>query len=228
MRYYVSIEKNIEGFEFYKALWNMRGIVGIRADTMTEGIQKSIEIEKSLTDELYFIDIVADDIDYMPQLRILSAETQAPILIATSKYTEAEHHEALNSGADFFGGYCDNHEQNIVAVVSVINSIDRRARKAKTPSQVMVYKNLLVAPTQRVVFVGDSEIDLTRREFDVLNFLMNNRGLALSFEQIYSHVWYDKSDNSAVESVKTIIKRIRHKIGKYIESVRGIGYKFPT
>jgi hypothetical protein len=75
MKYYISIEKNIEGFDFYKALWSLRGIVGVRADTMDDGIEKAIEIENSKTDELYFIDIVADDIDYMPHLRTLSAKT---------------------------------------------------------------------------------------------------------------------------------------------------------
>jgi CheY-like chemotaxis protein len=138
MRYYLSIEKNIEGFELYKALWNARGIDGVRADSMTEGIERAIGIEKSKMDELYFIDIVADDIDFMLQLPILSAETNAPILIAASAYNEAEHHEALNVGADFYGGYCDTPEQNIHAVTTVISSIVRRARKTKPPSKVIV------------------------------------------------------------------------------------------
>ena len=57
-----SIEKNNEVFELYRVLWNKHGIDGIRVNTMTEGIAKAIEIEKSQTDELYFISIAADDI----------------------------------------------------------------------------------------------------------------------------------------------------------------------
>jgi hypothetical protein len=81
MKHYISIEKNIKIFELYKALWNQHGVTGIRADNMTEGIEKAIEIEKSKADELYFIAIVADDVDFMAQLKILSAETNAPIPI---------------------------------------------------------------------------------------------------------------------------------------------------
>jgi DNA-binding response OmpR family regulator len=228
MRYYISIEKNIEVFNFYKNLWSEHGITGIRAENMTEGIEKAIEIEKSKADELYFIDIVADDIDYMAQLKILSNETTAPILIATSKYNEKEHHEALNNGADFYGGYCKMPEQNIEGVISAINSIDRRARKSKQPSKVMVYRNLLVAPNQRSVFVDNTEIELTKTEFNVLCYLMENRGHALSFEQIYNHVWGDEYDEDIINAVKNIIKRIRHKIDGHIENVWGFGYRLPT
>ena len=59
---------------------------------MTEGIKKAVEIEKSATDELSFIAIVAGNIDYLPQLKILSEETNAPILIATFDYSEDEHY----------------------------------------------------------------------------------------------------------------------------------------
>ena len=56
----------------------------------------------------------------MPQLNILSEEADAPILIATSNCNVIEHHEALNNGADFYGGYCDAPEQNINAVIASI------------------------------------------------------------------------------------------------------------
>jgi hypothetical protein len=57
MRYYISIEKNIEVFEMFKALWAERGVFGIRADSMAEGIERAQEIEKTKTDELYFMPI---------------------------------------------------------------------------------------------------------------------------------------------------------------------------
>ena len=233
MRYYVSIEKNITGFELFKILWEKHGIIGIRADNMIEGIEKAIEIEKSKTKELFFIDIVADDIDYMAQLEILSMETEAPILIATSDYNDKEHHEALNKGADFYGAYCGTPEQNIIAVMSAVNSIDRRARKITQPSKVMVYKNLLIAPVQRSVFVDNTKIELTRTEFDVLLYLMNNRGRVLSFKQIYRHVWKEVYEETAHTVVKNVVQRIRHKIdgqnsaGSFIENVRGVGYTLP-
>ena len=88
MKYYVSIETNVKGFEFFKDLWAKKNIHGIMANSMSEGIERVIEIENRRMSELYFVDIVADDIkDYMERLRDLRKKTTAPILIATSKGT---------------------------------------------------------------------------------------------------------------------------------------------
>jgi AmiR/NasT family two-component response regulator len=62
-----------------------------------------MEIERLKVRELHFIAIVADEIDFMPQLPILSDETSAPILIATSKPDANEREEALNNGANYYG-----------------------------------------------------------------------------------------------------------------------------
>ena len=229
MRYYISIEKNIEVFEQYKPLWHKLGIIGIRADTMTEGIEKAVEIEKSPNNELYFIDIVADDIDYMSQLKILSAETQAPILIATFNPDNDEHHKALNNGADFYGEYCETTEQNIEGVISFINSMNRRSGKTNGRTELVFYNNVLVVPAYRNVFINDVEAGLTKKEFDVLYYLMINRGNVLEFEQIYDHVWgYGESKSTNInESVKAIIKKIRTKTDICIENIRSVGFRIP-
>jgi two-component system alkaline phosphatase synthesis response regulator PhoP len=228
MRYYISIEKNIEVFELYKDLWSLKGIVGIRAGSMTEGIEKAIEIENSKTDELYFIDIVANDIDFMPQLSILSARTSAPILIATSDYDENEHHKAQDNGADFYGKYCETSDKNIKGVVSFINTLNRRAIKPIQPIELIFYGKILISPTHRHVFVDDKETGLTKTEFDVLYYLANNIGHAKTFEQIYDHVWGEESDKSVTEAVKAVIKKIRFKTNVDIENVWGVGYRLPT
>gem|GEM_PF-6625244 len=137
MQYYISIEKNKEVFDYYKPMWKARGVEGIMVETMTEGIRRAVEIEKSETDELFFIDIVADDIDFIPQLKLLSQETNAPILVATSQehYTVKEHHDALSNGADFYAPYCGDPcgkpEDDIEGVLSAISSANQRENKCK-------------------------------------------------------------------------------------------------
>ena len=139
---------------------------------MTEGIAKAIEIEHSKSKQLYFIDIVADDIDYMAQLSILNKETDAPILIATSNYSDDEREEALNNGADFYGKYCENPEKNIRAVESVLKSIGRRATKKTSPPQVIIYKDLLLSfKPNCYVFVGDKRTHLTTAREKAFTFV---------------------------------------------------------
>jgi DNA-binding response OmpR family regulator len=231
MRYYISIETNTEVFDLYKELWSQHGVVGIRADSMTEGIEKAIEIECSKLDELYFIDIVADDVDYMAQLSILSAETNAPILIVTTAPNDAEHHEALENGADFYGGYCEMSEENIKGVMLLVKSMDRRATKPKKPSQIMFYKDMLIAPVQRSVFASGIYVDLTRRDFDILHYLVKNQGQALSYNKIYKQVWGCEYDGSKHDTLWSAIKRLRKKLKvkpdslDYIETLHDYGYK---
>ena len=231
--YYISIEKNTEEFDFYKELWKIRGVEGIRADTMTEGIKKAIEIEKSKEAELYFIDIVADDIDFMPHLNVLSEVSNAPILIATSDYNEGEHHAALNNGADFYGGYCCEQERNIEAVLSALNSIERRANKKKTTNNIMIYKDLLAVIHNREVFIKNEKVSLTPREFDILSYLMKNRGNVLTYNQIYSYAWGGEYQSASRHILWNAMTRLRDKLKNaqsdcdYIETVRDYGYRFP-
>ena len=231
--FYISIEKNVEVFELYKILWKARGIEGIRADTMTEGIEKAVEIEKSPTDELYFIDIVADDIDFMPQLKILSEETNAPILIATSSYNEIEREASLNNGADAYGAYSQiSEQQDLNGVTAVVNSIDLRAKKRKAPNRLMAHGDILVAADCHKTFIKDKEVRLTKLEMKIMQYLMRNRGNTLSHEMILQEA-YDGSEEATPDNLYSAMKRLREKIRNavpfdYIQTVRGIGYRLVT
>ena len=233
MSRYIAIEKNIEAFELYKALWAVRGIFGIRADSMTEGIEIAVKIEKSNKNDLYFIAIVADDIDYIPQLKILTEQTVAPIFIATSKPNAEERIKAYSQGADYYGEYCDTSEMNIETVVTKILSLDLRARKrpAKKPP-LLLYGGVLLSPRRRVVFIKDKEVKLGKIEFDILRLLMNNIGIYLETSQILRKVWGADYVETDSENLYKAINRLRSKISEispdreYIKVEREIGYKF--
>ena len=231
--FYLSIEKNIEVFEFYKVLWAARGVEAIRADTMTEGISRANMIESSAADELLFIDIVADDVDFMPQLKILSEETNAPILIATSSPDDDEHHDALNNGADFYGKYCEKPEQNLDAVLSAITSINQRAKKRKTPQKIIAHGDILIAADTHKAFIHDVELTLTGSEMKLLHYLTINRGNVLSHRQIYQKINEDMWDEMTGDMIYSTIKRLRKKIRDitridYIETVRDVGYRLKS
>ena len=233
MSRYISIETNIEVFEKYKALWAVRGIHGIMADSMTECIEIAMKIEKSNKSDLYFIAIVADDIDFMPQLRILSEQTDAPIFIATSKPDAVERKEAQNKGADYYGEYCETPELNIETVVSKIISIGRwtRKRPAKKPP-LLLHNGVLLSPRRRVVFIKDKEVKLGNMEFQILRLLMSNCGNYLEAPQILRKVWGADYLDTDSENLYKAMNRLRNKLSEispnkeYIKAERDIGYKF--
>ena len=82
----------------------------------------------------------------------------------------------------------------------------------------------------RTVSVNGKQIDLSLREYELLKYLLENEKVALSRDKILNNVWnYDYYGDS--RTIDSHIKKIRHKLGKcgnYIETVRGIGYKFDT
>lgn len=228
---YISIEKYVEGFERFNELWQAHGIRGIHAVSMTEGIEKVIEVENSKKMELLFVDIVADNVDYLPQLKVLDYETDAPILIVTSNPNTAEHHEALNNGADYYAQYCDSPEKDINGVLSVINSQKRRKTKQKSPSQIMVYKDLLVSPEYHKVFVNDKELRVSKNEMVLLKYLIADPGRVLTHKQIRRYILQDEYDQLSSDHLYSIIKRLRSKLREasgqqeYIETIRDVGYR---
>ena len=232
-KYYISIETNVDVFEMYKILWAERGVIGIRAATMTEGIEKAIKIEKTAMSVLYFVDIVADDIHYMPQLELLNYETDAPILIATSTPNDSEHAQALRYGADYYGKYCESTVMSIETVRALIDSFNRRKLRQKNePTDTIIHNHILLTIAYRKGYVNDKEIDLSRTEFDTLYFLLCNPGIVHSYEKIYNRVWGNERAESVEEAVRSTVKRIRKKIDipdtdkSLIENIRGVGFCF--
>lgn len=230
--FYLSIEKNREAFELYRVLWNAQGIEGLLADTMTEGIERAIEIERSGADELFFIDIVADDIDFMPQLKILSEATGAPILIATSRYDEIEREEALNNGADAYGAYSEvSEQQDVNGVIAVVNSIHQRSKKQKKPRGVLVHGDILIAADSHAAYIKDKELRLSKAEMDIMRYLMINRGNILPYGRLLEEVY--GGGEATPDTIYSAMKRLRKKTRglvpfDYIQTVRGIGYRLVT
>jgi len=235
--YYISVEKNVDRFEFYRVLWQVHGIDGIRADTMSEGISKAIEMEQSKNDKLFFLVMVADDVDFLPQLRILSDATTVPILVVTSKdrYTVDEHHAALSEGADFYGVYNDTPDVDLDGVFAIVSSVNKRINKRAAPSGIIAHSDMLIVTDHHKAFIKDTEIYLTAAEIRILHYMLANRGNVLSHKQLYSRI----NDNNFGEwemtpdAVYNAIKRLRKKIKdvaqtEYIETVKDVGYRLKT
>lgn len=230
---YISIEKNVDVFEQYKKLWSDLGIAGVRVDSMTEGIKTALAIGKTETQSIYFIDIVAGDIDFMPLLPFLNEAVDSPILIAASKshYTEDEHHMALNNGAYFYGAYCDDSERNINGVMSAVKSYYRAAKKQKNPADILTYSGILISLSRHKAYIDNTLIALTSQEFDVLHLFMLNIGTVLTHNEIYRHIHKDEYDEKTAKyivynSMNRLCQKMRNAANRdYIQSVYDVGYR---
>ena len=95
-------------------------------------------------------------------------------------------------------------------------------------TEVKDYDGIVIDPEGRTVKVDGKQIEMSLREYELLKYLVDNEGIALSRDKILNNVWnYDYYGDS--RTIDSHIKKIRHKFGKkgkYIETMRGVGYKF--
>ena len=218
----VDSDRNIA--DAHVSEWAERGVRMERADNMTEAIQML------LSNDYIFVGINGDAIDFMPLLSTMRSVTNAPILIVTGSFTTEREIAALQNGADLYARW---HESPIDNVSSVLAHIARITTRNEVADKVLFYKNLLISSSQRYAFIGNTPLDLTRQEYDLLHYLLINQGNTVTYGQIYHSVWNEEHDDSHNEVIKALIKRLRRKLAVcdhnqiIIENVWGIGYRLP-
>ena len=157
---------------------------------------------------------------------------RVPILMLTSRADELDKVAGLDMGADDYVGKPFALAELLARVKALLR---RSAYQTNAPIDAepedLKVGELLISPAKRKVFIGETEIELTAKEFDLLYYLARNPGRTYTREQILAAVW--ETDIEGYEqSVNALIKRLRRKLTEapcereLIETVRGVGYRF--
>ena len=111
-------------------------------------------------------------------------------------------------------------------LVARVEAILKRANP--NDKEIKDYGGIVIDSEGRTVAVDGKQIEMSLREYELLKYLVDNQNIALSRDKILNNVWnYDYYGDS--RTIDSHIKKIRHKLGKkgkYIQTIRGIGYKF--
>ena len=148
------------------------------------------------------------------------------VLILTAKDSLDDKIKGLDLGSDDY----ITKPFHLPELNSRINAIIRR--KNFKGSDSIKFNELEITPSKRLVTVHNNEIDLTKKEFDLLLYLIINKNLVLTKEAIAEHLWGDNIDIvDNFDFIYTHIKNLRQKIEKqkgkdYLKTVYGFGYKF--
>ncbi|NIH84356.1 response regulator transcription factor [Amycolatopsis granulosa] len=151
--------------------------------------------------------------------RLRQSENWTPVLVLTAKDGEYDEADAFDLGADDYL----TKPFSYVVLLARLRALLRRG--APERPAVLTLADLRLDPAARTVHRGDREIELTAREFGLLEFLLRRRGEALSKREILTHVWdahYDGDENI----VEVYVGYLRRKIGPdLIQTLRGVGYR---
>ena len=219
MIYFLEDDNNIRNFVIY-ALNN----TGLEAEGF-ETPEKFWEAMKNEMPDLLLLDIMPpgeDGISILKKIRNNGRTRKLPVIMLTAKGTEYDKVLGLDSGADDYV----SKPFGTMELISRIKALLRRTGNDDEPAE---YRrgSLYVCPSKHIVRVDDKDVTLTLKEFELLCFLFKNNGMVLTRDEILSHIWGYEFDGES-RTVDVHIRTLRSKLGdagKYIETVRGIGYK---
>lgn len=176
--------------------------------------------------DLIILDINMPGMDGLELCKNIRNHITCPILFVTARITEQDKINGFQYGGDDYITKPFSLNELTARVAAHL----RRDERSKNKPNVLTSNDLLVNLSERTVFYNGTEIPFSKREFDLIEFLMTNANQVFDRERIYERVWgYDAEGDSGV--VKEHIRKIRSKLQKitgndYIETVWGVGYKW--
>ena len=186
--------------------------------------EKAIEVfeENKNKIKLILLDVMMPKLDGWSVLRKIRQDSNVPVIMLTARGEEQDELFGFELGVD---EYISKPFSPKILVARVEAILKRTYGDTK---EIKDYDGITIDQEGRTVKVDGKPIDLSLREYELLKYLLDNENIALSRDKILNNVWnYDYYGDS--RTIDSHIKKIRHKLGKkgkYIETVRGIGYKF--
>ena len=196
----------------------------ISASSLSEGRQKL----ESDSFTLLLLDLMLPDgsgLDLFRELKQDKSLSAMPVIILTAKDDEVDKVVGFELGADDYVTKPFSVRELILRVKAVLKRGERKSDNMEVQRQ---FGELKIDVDSHEVFVNDDHVSLTALEFKLLRQLVDRRGRVQSRDQLLSDVWGYSSDVTT-RTVDTHIKRLREKLGdmgKYVQTIRGVGYKF--
>ncbi len=202
---FVELELSYEGYAVEKAA---DGRIGL-------------ELAESGNFDLVLLDVMLPGLNGLEVLRRLRRSSSVPVILLTARGEVVDKVTGLDGGAD-------DYVTKPFAIEELLARIRVTLRKNRLEQGVMKIGRLCLDPARHIVRVDDAELGLTKREFDLLHLLMENKGIVLTRDVLLQRVWgYDYQGET--NTVDVYIRFLRQKIDeafdvKYIHTVRGVGY----
>jgi len=176
------------------------------------------------TPGLVILDIMLPDEDGMSILAKIRADKKTakiPVIMVTAKATELDKVKGLDSGADDY----ITKPFGVMELISRVKALLRRTKDVETEAQIK-YGDILIDDEKHAVTVGGAPCELTYKEYELLKYLIKNKGIVISRDKLLSKVWGFEYEGET-RTVDAHIKTLRQKLGvagSCIKTVRNVGY----
>ncbi|MCW9713855.1 response regulator transcription factor [Aliifodinibius salicampi] len=206
------IEYNLkkEGFDVLKA----------------EDGQEGIEVARKHQPDLILLDIMMPKMDGLEVVERIRDDRQLkriPVIFLTARGDEKTEIEGLDKGGDDY----ITKPISTTKLISRIKAVLRRFEETAIEDQDKInVHDITIDKDRYIVTQADEEFQLPRKEFELLYFLASRKGKVMDRQTLLNHVW---GDNVYVvdRTVDVHVRKIRKKLGdEYIETVKGVGYRF--
>ena len=173
---------------------------------------------------LIILDVMMPKINGWEVCKEIRKTSRIPIIMLTAKSDESDELMGFELGVDEY----ISKPFSPKILVARVEAILRRANKIGQDSLVKEAGGIVLDKTAHIVTIDGLSIELSYKEFELLDYFLENKGIALSREKILDNVWnYDYFGDA--RTIDTHVKKLRSKLkdkGDYIQTVWGLGYKF--
>ena len=179
--------------------------------------------------QLILLDIMRpgeDGITILRRLRAAQETARLPVILVTAKNTEYDKVIGLDSGADDYIAKPFGMMELVARIRAVLRRAGGESAEGES-SHVLVAGSICVDERAHTVHVGENEVQLTLKEYQLLCLLMKNRGAVLTRDVLLENIW-GYGNESETRTVDVHIRTLRQKLGpggSMIETVRGVGYR---
>ena len=193
-----------------------------------KGLENGRDLQKALEREipqLILLDIMLpaeDGFSILKKLKSDPTSRDIPVIMVTAKEAEYDKVRGLEGGADDY----ITKPFGMMEFVARVKAVLRRCSKS-TENRELCCGSLQVFVGRREVRCQGKKVELTRKEFELLQFLIENKNLVMSRDQILGHIWGYDFDGET-RTVDVHVRTLRQKLGEagnLIETVRGVGYR---
>ena len=186
---------------------------------------RAVEMCRENRYDLIIMDVMMPELDGFSAVREIRKNNSTPVIMLSARGEEYDRIHGFELGIDDYVVKPFSPKELMMRVAAVLK---RTGAEKPAESEILTFDGLTVDFTARRVMIDGQELDLSPKEYDLLFYMVRNRGIALSREKLISDVWgYDFFGDD--RTLDTHIKLLRKQLGKYadrITTLRGVGYRF--